>query len=165
MQQNHPYWFQALLADVHRVLLKWNGALFRAQRNIIAKDEKNLNADYQIKVDCYVRFVHLQSDSQFELPFPNHDQIGLFREVKGTVVRISTTKLLEVKRTFICSNCRTTITVNADYCMMYQFEIPKSCTKADCKGKICQENVRPPVQHCVQYQELKIQVNNKNKQS
>lgn len=160
LQQNKFHWFKELIADVHRVLPEWNAALFAAQRVVATRDEGFLEMGYQIKANCYVRFIHIPPpDPRFKLPFPNHDQIDLFREVKGTVVRMSQTKLLEVKRDFICSKCRTVVTVNADYCMMYQFEVPKSCTKVDCKGNVHQKDLRPPAQYCVQYQELKIQVN------
>lgn len=160
MQQHKFEWFKRLLDNVHNELPKWNGALFDAQKAIVSNDEGFLDAGYQIKVHCYVHFVHVPPpDPRFKLPFPNHDQIGLFREVKGTVVRMSQTKLLEVKRDFVCSKCQRDVTVDADYCLIYQFDVPKNCTKPDCKGTMHQKHVRPPPQHCVQYQELKIQVN------
>lgn len=160
LQQNKFNWFQALMNNVHNELPKWKVALFAAQRIIASKDEAFLESGYQIKTNCYVHFVHIPPpDPRFKLPFPNHDQIGLFREVKGTVVRMSQTKCLEVKRDFICSKCHTIVTVDADYCLMYQFEIPRSCTTKDCKGNVHQKQIRPPPEYCVQYQELKIQVN------
>lgn len=164
LQQNNFNWFQALMKDVHNELPNWNAALFCAQRTIASKDEGFLEIGYQIKTNCYVHFVHIPPpDPRFKLPFPNHDQIGLFREVKGTVVRMTQTKCLEVKRDFVCSKCDTIVTANADYCLMYQFEVPKNCMKADCKGNVHQKQIRPPPQYCVQYQELKVQVNEPNK--
>lgn len=159
LQQHKFNWFKAVLNNVHKELPKWNTALFAAQKAIASKDEGFLEDGYQIKVNCYVRLVHVPPpDPHFKLPFPNYTQIGSFREVKGTVVRMSQTKLLEVKRDFVCSKCQTVITVDADYCLMYQFEVPKNCTKPDCKGNVHQKQIRPPPQYCVQYQELKIQV-------
>lgn len=156
LQQDDMELFQTLIADVHGVLPEWNAALFRAQRIIAAKDEAILETGYQIKANCYVRFVHIPPPES-KLPFPNHDQLGLFREVKGIVVRMSDTKLLEVKRDFVCSKCRTVVTVNADYCLMNQFEMPKSCAQKDCIGNMQQKDNRPPRKHCVQYRSVKSQ--------
>lgn len=105
---------------------KWHNALLNAQ-NIIAKaDESLLVTANNIKTSSFVRFIHPPQDPQ--LSFPNHSQIGLYRQVNGTVIRISQAKLLEVKRDFTCSNCSTTITVDADFFLKYQFDVPKSCT-------------------------------------
>lgn len=159
LQQHKFDWFQALTNDVHNELPKWNVALYTAQKVIASKEDGFLEIGYQIKTSCHIQFVHVPPpDPRFKLPFPNHDQINLFREVKGTVVRMSQSKLLEVKRDFICSKCHTTVTVHSDYCLMYQFEVPKCCTKPDCKGNVHQRQARPPRQYCVNYQELKIQV-------
>lgn len=158
LQQHNFDWFDAILEDVYDELPKWNNALFDAQRRIASEDEGFLEEGYQIKVHCHVRFVRLPpGDLRFKLPFPNPDQIGLFREIKGTVVRMSQMKLLEMKREFICSKCRTTIEIEADYSLMYRFEVPKSCSVADCKGSMHQKSEDPLPQHCVNYQELKIQ--------
>lgn len=159
LQQHNFDWFQAILNDVYQELPKWDVALLAAQKSIASEDEGFLEAGYQIKVYCHIRFVHLPaSDLRFKLPFPNHDQIGQFREVKGTVVRMSQMKLLEVKREFVCSKCGTIIELEADYSLMYRFDVPKNCTKAECKGNVHQKHAEPLPQYCVNYQELKIQV-------
>lgn len=159
LQQQNFAWFKRVLDSVHDELPKWNAALFSAQRTIASTEEGFLDDGYQIKVHCYVRFVHIPPpDPHFKLPFPNHAQLGQFREVKGTVVRMTQTRLLEVKREFVCSKCKTDLIIEAVYGLMFQFEVPKNCTKPDCKGTVHQKHVRPPPQHCVQYQELKIQV-------
>lgn len=143
---------------VYVELPKWDAALLAAQKTIATDQEAFLEDGYQIKVNCHVRFVHLPPpDPRYKLPFPNHDQIGMFRDVKGTVVRMSQVKLLEIKREFICSKCHVTIEVEADYSLMYRFDVPK-CTKVECKGTMHQKSLEPLPQYCVNYQELKIQV-------
>lgn len=125
---------------------------------IVSQNEAFLDDGYQIKANCHVRFVHLPAtDRRFKLPFPNNDQVGLFRDVKGTVVRMSQVKLLEVKRDFICSKCGTVIEIEADYSLMYRFDVPRNCSKPDCKGNLHQKDAEPKPQYCVNYQELKIQ--------
>lgn len=132
--------------------------MFAAQRTFASENEDYLEPDYQIKSNCHVRFVHLPaSDPRFKLPFPNNDQVGLFRDVKGTVVRMSQLKLLEVKRDFVCSKCETVLQIEADYGLMYRFDVPKNCEKPDCKGNMHQKDAEPKPQYCVNYQELKVQ--------
>lgn len=159
LQQRNFDWFHAILENVYDVLPKWNEALFAAQRSIASENEDYLEEGYQIKVNCRVRFVHMPlSDPHFKVPFPNHDQIGTFRDVKGTVTRMSQAKLLEIKRDFVCSKCGTVITVEADYSLMYRFDVPTHCTNVNCKGNMHQKSVEPNPKYCVNYQELKIQV-------
>lgn len=106
MQQKEIDWFQAIMYDVHSELPKWNAALFNTQRLMVELQDEILDVGYQIKANCYVHFINMPQDPECKLPFPNHAQIGLFRQVKGTVVRMSQTKLLEIKRDFICLNCQ-----------------------------------------------------------
>lgn len=159
LQQQNFDWFQAILYDVYTEQPKWDAALFAAQRSLASENEDYLEPDYQIKSNCHVRFVHLPAvDRRFKLPFPNDNQVGLFRDIKGTVVRMSQLKLLEVKRNFICSKCETVLQIVADYSLMYRFDVPKNCEKPDCKGNMHQKDAEPQPQYCVNYQELKVQV-------
>lgn len=159
LQQHNFDWFHAILENVYNELPKWNEALFAAQKFIASEEEDFLEDGYQIKVNCHVRFTHLPPlDPHFKIPFPNVEQMGMFRDVRGTVTRMTQTKMLEVKRDFICSKCGTVIVVEADYSLMYRFDVP-NCTKPDCKGTIHQKDAEPNPQYCVNYQELKIQVN------
>lgn len=158
LQQHNFNWFIAILNDVYNELPKWDAALFAAQKLIASEDEGFLEEGYQIKIHCRVRFVRLPPpDPRFKLPFPNPDQIGMFREIKGTVVRMSQMKLLEMKREFICTKCHKVIEIEADYALMYRFELPKNCSMTECKGNMYQKNEDPRPQYCVNYQELKIQ--------
>lgn len=162
LQENKVDWFQALMNNAHAELPEWNVALYDAQRTIASSHVAFLDISYQIKVNCFVRFIHLPAaDTVYS--FPNHDQLQLFREVKGVVVRVTDTKLLEVKRSFVCTLCQAVVTVNAEYGLNFKFEVPKSCNKVKCKGTMRPEDSRPPAEYCVQYQEIKIQVKHINK--
>lgn len=113
-------WFAAILKDVRTESVKWDAALFAVQRTIAMEQEGFLEQWYQIKTNCHVRFVNLPSPSpQFKIPFPNYAQVGQFREVKGSIVRISQRKLCEGKREFVCNKCNDTILVESDYELMY----------------------------------------------
>jgi DNA helicase MCM9 len=43
--------------------------------------------------------------------FPRNEDVGSFLRVSGTVVRITTSKMLEFQRDYICSKCKYTQTV------------------------------------------------------
>lgn len=159
LQQRHFDWFQAILEDVHHESPKWDQALLAAQKTIATENEAFLESCYQIKVNGHVRFVNLPApDSRYKVPFPNYMHIGQFREIKASVVRVSKTKLLEVKRDFICNQCKQTTTLEADYELMYMFDAPKQCSTECCKGVPIQKYQDPLPEHCVYYQDIKVQV-------
>jgi len=43
--------------------------------------------------------------------FPRNEDVGSFLRVSGTVVRVTTSKMLEFQRDYICSKCKYTQTV------------------------------------------------------
>lgn len=138
---------------------KWNAALLEAQKQICEEQEAYLEPNNQIKVNCHVRFIGLPPpDPRYKLPFPNYSQIGQFREIRGNVIRMSQMKLLELKRDFVCSQCKQILTIDADYSLMYRFDAPRNCEKVGCKGQIYQKSQEPLPEYCVYYQELKVQV-------
>lgn len=130
-----------------------------AQKQICEEQEAYLEPNNQIKVNCHVRFIGLPPpDPRYKLPFPNYSQIGQFREIRGNVIRMSQMKLLELKRDFVCSQCKQILTIDADYSLMYRFDAPRNCEKDGCKGQIYQKSQEPLPEYCVYYQELKVQV-------
>lgn len=158
LQQHNFEWFQAILINVQSELPKWNAALFAAQQTMISKDDAFLDIDYRIKVNCHIRFVHMPAtDPRYKIPFPNCEQIGQFRELTGNVVRMTVMKLLELKREFICSKCKEVIVVEAEYGLMYRFEVPRHCSSSNCTGTVHQKTNNPDPKYCVNYQEIKIQ--------
>lgn len=159
LQQKQFEWFQLVLEDVDTETKKWDSALFDAQKLVKNQNEGFLDGNNQIKVNCHIRFVRLPPpDPRYKIPFPNYSQIDEFREIKGNVVRMSQMKLLELKRDFICSQCKATTTIEADYSLMYRFDVPRNCENSGCKGTIHQKNAEPLPHYCAYYQELKVQV-------
>lgn len=158
LQQHEFDLFEAILCDAQSECPKWDEALLAVQKFISTEKDAFLEPDYQIKVNCHVRFVHLPAtDSRYKQTFPSSEQIDEFIEVKGNVVRMSQAKLLELKREYKCNRCPNTILIEADYVQMYAFEPPKTCAMANCEGKMQPKNVEPVPKHCIDYQEIKIQ--------
>lgn len=159
LQQQKFELFLAILNNAHTEAIKWDAALLEAQKQICQEHEHFLEPSYQIKVKCHVRFVGLPPpDPRYKLPFPNYSQVGKFRELRGSVARITQTKLLELKRDFICSKCKTVKTVEADYLLMHRFEVPRNCEQVGCKGNMQQQSPDPIPEYCVYYQEIRVQV-------
>lgn len=158
LQQNHSDWFKAILEDIYIELPKWEIALLEVQKNIATEHEVLLENTYQIKINCHVRFIHFPPNQHNNLPFPNIDQIRLFREVKGTVIRASSRKFLELKRTFKCQKCSDVVEIESDYSIMYQFNVPK-CKKPNCKSTVMKKlEIEPLRENATEYQDIKIQV-------
>lgn len=149
--------FQEICKNANGEQKKWNLALYNAQKTIIAQNEVLLDENFSIKQKCFVRFINPPN----VMPFPNPDQIGFLREIKGIVVRMSQMKLLEIIREFICLKCQSTIKIHADYSLMYKFDIPTECNTNGCYGKYqlkCDDQQQQPLpEYCVNYQELTIQ--------
>lgn len=158
LKQNEPDWFQRIMDDAQDELPEWNEEFLNAQRSISSNHEALLDDGHQIKENCFIRFVHLPEEDK-QLSFPNHDQIGFFTEVKGVVVRVTDTKLLEMQRDFECTICHEVVEELAEFGLNFKFEVPKSCSTTKCKGTMRPKRIRPPPEYCVQHQEIKIQVN------
>lgn len=160
-QQNFPL-FLAILQRAHAECLKWDAILLNVQKQIVENGDAFLDASYTIKVHCHVRFVNLPPpDPRYKLPFPNNDQIGQFVQLKVNVVRITQAKLFEQKREYVCSKCHDTILVEAQYERMYIFDPPRYCANSlTCKGQLHQKHTKPMAEHCLDFQEIKVQVGN-----
>lgn len=158
MRQKRPDWFHRVISNVHIEIDHWNDAVRKAQKEIESKFSDYIE-DGLVKSICHVRFVGLPApDGNIQLPFPNYSQVGQFRQIRANVVRISQTRLLEEKRDFICTKCKHVATLEADYSLMYRFDVPRGCEKDGCKGSLRQKCETPEPEHCVSYQELRVQV-------
>lgn len=122
-----------------------------------------LDSCYQIKENCHVRFVRLPKAtgvSSRDSTFPTNAHVGMLVEVKGNVVRMSQAKLLECRRQYICGRCKQTLMAEAEYSKMYVIEPPRSCRNPEgkCKGTPYQRSAQPDVTHCIDFQEIRLQV-------
>lgn len=158
LQQKDKDLYELILCDALRECAKWDEALLGVQKFISEERDAFLEPDYQIKVNCHVRFMHLlESDARFKQSFPTGEQIDEFVEIRGNVVRMGQAKLLEMRREYECSKCSETILIEADYVRLYTFDPPKSCPRQTCAGFMHAKHEQPQPKHCVDYQEIKIQ--------
>lgn len=141
-----------------------------AAQKLLLEGNKFLDAYYQIKLNCHVRFIRLPKQSNGSacgggnlsrtFAFPTHDQVGNFVQVKGNVVRMTQAKLLECRREYVCGRCKRSVMVEAEYSKMYVIEAPRSCSNPEgkCKGAPYQRSAQPDAAHCIDFQEIRLQV-------
>lgn len=163
LQLDQPDLFTELLSSVHSECMKWDAALLAAQK-LLLEGNAFLEPYYQIKEHCHVRFVRLPKATRFSAlraSFPTNAHVGLFVEIKGNVVRMSQAKLLECRRVYVCGRCKQTVTVEAEYSKMYVIDSPRSCRNpaGQCKGIPHQRSAQPEASHCIDFQEIRLQVN------
>lgn len=153
--------YTALLTNTDTESQKWDQSLLNVQ---IALLEGNifLDAGYQIKEHCHVRFTNLPTtDAGYRTLFPSDEQAGQFVQIKGNVVRMTQAKLLEYKRDYVCGRCHQTTTIEGAYNKFYIIESPRSCAtktgEAHCRGvprpKLAQLNAS----YCKDFQEIRVQ--------
>lgn len=172
MQRHQPQLFAKLLSDPYPQLCLWNSALLSAQKQLL-EGNAFLDAGFQIKENCHVRFVQLPASSvrSYLRVFPNHEQVGHFVQVKGNVVRMTQAKLLECRREYVCGKCSAERLVEAEYAKMFVIDAPKGCSAKGrggeeaaggggegCRGTMYPKRAQPAPEHCVDFQEIRIQV-------
>lgn len=149
--------FFKLVRDPHEECLKWNRALFEIQKALI-EGNMFLEDGFQIKENCYVRFVNLPNfDGRSVTLLPNAEDVGKFLQVKGNIVRMTKTRLLELKREFICSKCKQKVVIMAEYSKMFVIEGFKTCKTDFCKGMLFPVQANPKPEFCIDYQEVRVQ--------
>lgn len=160
--KNHNIeWFNAIMVNVNDEMKTWSEALIFAQESFVIEEVDDLDDNISIKRDAKVRFVYIPPSDQLQVlkPFPNRDDdVGKFREVSGTVVRMSNVKLIEMKREFFCPDCKNKIELDAEPSLKYKFDVPGKCPTEKCNGKLQKKNGDPIKEHSRNYQEIIIQV-------
>uniref|UniRef100_A0A182XBL1 DNA helicase n=1 Tax=Anopheles quadriannulatus TaxID=34691 RepID=A0A182XBL1_ANOQN len=161
LQREQPQLFARIFQDTQAELARWNECLLRAQKSLI---EGNLFLDpgFQVKENCHVRFVNVPV-SPAELrktAYPNNDSVGQFLQVKGSVIRMSSSRFLEYRREYACTRCKQKVVIEAEYCKSYVFEPPGPCPnarEAGCRGQLQPVSAQPQPDLCRDYQEIRIQ--------
>lgn len=80
----------------------------------------------------------------------------MFKCILGTVIRMSQPKILEYKKEYVCRQCKTTKTIEGEFVKMFIIEPPKKCEQM-CKGIPYQKTEELQIKNCKDYQEIRIQ--------
>uniref|UniRef100_A0A182QTC7 DNA helicase MCM9 n=1 Tax=Anopheles farauti TaxID=69004 RepID=A0A182QTC7_9DIPT len=161
LQRKQPDLFARIFQDIAAEQKRWDECLLRAQKTLI-EGNLFLEPGFQIKQNCHVRFVNVPV-SPAELRktvYPNNDSVGQFLQVKGSVIRMTSSRFLEFRREYACSRCKRKVLLEAEYCKSYVFEAPGSCPSAresGCRGQLQAVSAQPQPENCRDYQEIRIQ--------
>ncbi|XP_050068357.1 uncharacterized protein LOC126556863 [Anopheles maculipalpis] len=161
LQRKAPQLFVRIFQDTEAELMRWNDCLLRAQKSLI-EGNLFLEPGFQIKQNCHVRFVNVPV-TPAELrktSYPNYESVGQFLQVKGSVIRMTSSRFLEYKREYACTRCKQKVLIEAEYSKSYVFEAPGSCPnarEAGCRGQLQPISAQPQPEHCRDYQEIRIQ--------
>ncbi|GLV31794.1 Minichromosome maintenance 2 [Carabus blaptoides fortunei] len=145
-----------LLTEPTNTLSDFNKSILKVQKNLI---KGNPDEAYSLKIRVHTRISGLPACPELHRTiFPTSHDLGSFLQLSGTVVRITTAKMLEYQRQYKCMKCKHITSIEADYEQRYILQPPRNCTSPeDCNGK----NILPvkSLEHdnCKDYQEIKMQ--------
>ncbi|KAE8748816.1 hypothetical protein FOCC_FOCC004410 [Frankliniella occidentalis] len=148
-----------ILSHPSHLLPIFDSALHEAQKSILASEPEELKDSYILKPRIHARLTALPVCPELHRTiFPRNDDVGNFLRVSGTVVRITSAKMLEYKRDYICAKCKYSFTIKAEYELYYGFSPISRCPNPEhCKGINFSAVDKVDHKNYKDYQELKIQ--------
>ncbi|XP_050090083.1 DNA helicase MCM9-like [Anopheles aquasalis] len=163
LQRKQPVLYERILQNTDAEVLRWNECLLRAQKALI-EGNLFLEPGFQIKQNCHTRFVNMPISPtevlQRKQAYPSNDHVGQFLQVKGSVIRMTSSRFLEFKREYTCTRCKCKVLLEADYGRSYVFDPPGACPAAKesgCRGHLQAVSAQPQPEYCRDYQEIRIQ--------
>ncbi|CAH3154559.1 unnamed protein product [Pocillopora meandrina] len=150
---------QKLLADPNKMLPLFDGALAQAAVSIMQESTTQISMSF--KAHLHVRLSNLPVCPELRRDkIPKTSDIGRFLAISGTVIRVSTVKLLEYERDYICARCKHIFGVQADFEQFYSIPKPSKCPSSkECNSNkfSCLSDGASEPKSCRDYQEIKIQ--------
>lgn len=109
-------------------------SLITAQKYLINNLSEGENL--RLKRNVHVRITALPICPELhKSAFPRNEDVGCFLRITGTVVRRTVSKMLEYGKEYICSKCKYSFTVMADYELHYVLNAPSTCKNPEgCEG-------------------------------
>ncbi|KAL6046136.1 DNA helicase mcm9 [Balamuthia mandrillaris] len=154
-----------VIAQPLKMLPIFDEAVLECQHFLVKEQEESGMGEFSIprifKPNVHVRmFEMMQNCSATTKPkLPRSSDIGSFIEVRGTVIRTGTIKMLEWRREMQCSRCKHIVHVTADPEQGNVFPKIIKCPNPD-KDPPCNGKTFKPIEGeriCRDYQEIKIQ--------
>ncbi|XP_060074064.1 DNA helicase MCM9-like [Ylistrum balloti] len=147
-----------LLSQSEKLLPIFDAALVEAQTCLMEKHpEKH---QMSLKKNVHGRVMSLPVCPELtRTTLPRTSDVGSFLSVNGTVIRTTVMKMLEFEKDYICTKCRSVISVRADFEQFYAVSKPSKCTNEICNSTtfspLCDTGSQPL--KCRNYQEIKVQ--------
>nr|XP_002131219.1 DNA helicase MCM9 [Ciona intestinalis] len=158
--ESHEVLGEVLLLNSNKMLEILDNVLLLLMRDITMTH--SLKSHMSIKRNIHARFVKLPRCLELcRDRIPKSNDIGNFLAVQGTVIRTSTTKILECKKEYMCCKCNNVFTLDAEFQLHYTIPTPTKCpVDKDCNSKkfvlIGDASLACP-SRCIDYQEVKVQ--------
>ena len=153
----HQQMAALLLAHPQELFPLFDSALVKAQEGVVAE----AGGRGTVKKNVHVRLASLQSCPELCLTagLPLSSDVGRFLEVQGTAIRTGHPRIMESKRTYMCTECGTEFTVEPLVETGFQFELPSACpnTEAECSGTAKHFVLVGGLRHYRDVQEIRIQ--------
>jgi len=150
---------QKLLAAPNKMLPLFDGALAQAAVSIMQENATQMSMSF--KSHLHVRLSNLPICPELRRDkIPKTSDIGRFLALSGTVIRVSTVKLLEYEKEYICARCKHVFGVQADFEQFYSIPKPTTCPSSkECNSNkfTCLSDGASEPTSCRDYQEIKIQ--------
>lgn len=150
---------QKLLAEPNKMLPLFDSALSQAAVTIM--QENTTQTSMSFKSNLHVRLSNLPVCPELRRDkIPKSSDIGCFLAVSGTIIRVSTVKLLEYEKEYICCRCKQVFAIQADFEQHYSIPKPSKCPSSkECKSNkfTCLSESASEPKSCRDYQEIKIQ--------
>ncbi|OWF35387.1 DNA helicase MCM9-like isoform X2 [Mizuhopecten yessoensis] len=147
-----------LLSRAEKLLPVFDAALVEVQTSVI-EDHPDKN-QMSLKRNIHGRVMSLPVCPELiRTNLPRTSDVGSFLSISGTVIRTTVMKMLEFEKEYICTKCRSVISVQADFEQFNAVSKPSKCT-----NEICNSITFSPLSDagtqplkCRNYQEVKVQ--------
>ncbi|XP_026476137.1 probable DNA helicase MCM9 [Ctenocephalides felis] len=162
LNNSAPVLASSLLLHSSLSLKLWNEALVAAQQELLNSIQGVRIYMMRVKSKVRVRFQNLYANNECDNKFfPSEKDFEKFIQFKGTVIRMTQARMLEIKRDYKCLRCKYVETVHANCSKMYLIEPITKCKNPEgqCKSSkiVSFDENRLGPENCIDYQELKIQ--------
>ncbi|KAK5649225.1 hypothetical protein RI129_000254 [Pyrocoelia pectoralis] len=146
-----------LLRDPEQSLDELNNWVLHVQDIILQQLVDNPNLSF--KENVCARVYGLPACPELHRStFPRAEDLNLFLQITGTVIKTRDPKMLEYRRSYKCTKCKYIETVTASYDQRFVILPPKRCTNPDpCGGRNLISVGGLIAENCKDYQEIKIQ--------
>ncbi|RZC35570.1 DNA helicase MCM9 [Asbolus verrucosus] len=155
--ENDPNLGNGILREPEKTLEEWDSAIKRVQTNLILQSERKL----LLKNHVHCRIFGLPVCPELRRTiFPLNEDANKFLQISGTVVRMTSMKMLEYQRQYICAKCKYVMVITAEYERKNIIVSPKKCgNPEDCPGTNIINMGELNAEFCKDYQEIRMQEN------
>ena len=150
---------QRLVSNPKKMLPIFHQALRECLR--LLYEEHRLAENMKLKKNAFVRLSNLPTCPELTRnTIPRSSDIGRLLAFTGTVTRVTSVKLVEWEKEFVCMKCRFVFKIIGDFEKSYAVSKPTNCPAPEGCSSIkfsCLSESEAKPESCRDYQEIKVQ--------